>query len=247
MDSKLLSATRLIRVGATVATLTLPGLIFSCVGVNNPPPDAGGTTSTSGPLHLPLDQVNAAISIIHSPDDTTAAVTAHLTNNAGTAVVMQNGQAVNVNTTALDGPDGTGAYTAIIPRAESYVIKVNEPTRGVGDTTVNPPTAFTITSPTSQATASLSGFTVTWSGAASSGSARLTLDQALSPAVHQEFDIGADTGSHAFTAADLSSFAQGAPLILTVVRSRTQQAIQGFASSTVELDRQQQESLTPGP
>ncbi|MFH1748636.1 MAG: hypothetical protein ABIG44_16495 [Planctomycetota bacterium] len=198
--------------------------------------------------YVPLDQADAIITITQTAAGAQAEVAARITDAFGFTVLLQDGQAVEVNTQALTGPGGDGYYRQTVPVANNYTITVNEPTRGVQDTTIASAAGFEIASPAAGATASLSGFTVTWSHADANLTVEVSLTQTLFGEV-QTNDLGpfADTGTLTLTDDDLIDFAQGADLHITVTRSIEQTGIAGFNSGTIIVQHAETIAVVPGP
>lgn len=211
------------------------------------PDDGGGGGGGSG-LYVPLDQADAVITISQSGDNAQADAAARITNGLGLTALLQDGQSVAVNSQTLTGPGGDGHYRRAIPVADTYTITVNEPTRGVLDTTIVSPGGFAITSPAADGPASLSGFTVTWSNPDASFTVLILLTQTLfGEEQTREFGPFADTGSQSFDDDDLMEFAQGADLLITVTRVNEQPDIDGFSSGTLIVRHSETVSTTPGP
>ena len=116
-------------------------------------PDGGGSGGWSA-SYVPLDEADAVVTIYEREDDAEADVWARITGRLGLTLDMERGQSVSVNSLALSGASG-GYYRRSVPVADSYTVTVNEPTRGVLDTTIGSPGAgvqqgasFVIRSPT---------------------------------------------------------------------------------------------------
>ena len=199
-------------------------------------------------VQVELDQANCTMAISQTEGDTEADVTATILDGTGKTVELDGGQAVSVNGYALLGPNFSDEYTRTLPVATSYEIKVNEPSLGVFTSTIAPPDDFEITSPTAGATASLSGFTLSWSGADAGLTVKVTLTQTLYGLEEREtFGPVTDTGSITFDADDLGDFFQGSNLAIVVTKVNTRQSIDGFNSGVVTVERSVNIQVTPGP
>jgi len=208
---------------------------------------AGGGCPTDGWIDgTQLDRLGCTMFIVE--ENGQADVTAKITSILGLPVELSEGQAVEVNGQPLTGPDARLEYTATIPRADTYLITAIEPTRGVQDTTVKPPAAFAITSPSEGGEASLSGFTVTWSNANPDLHVLVRVSQDIF-GQQRAFvsDMLTDGGSFTLTAEDLGEFQQGADLDITVRRIRQVSAINGFNSGQVSVARSQTVQCVPAP
>ncbi len=211
-------------------------------------PDDGNGGGGGLGLSTPLDQADAVIAINQSGDNTQAEAAARITDGLGLTVQMQDGQSVAVNSQELTGPGSDGLYRQTIPVAGNYTVTVTEPTRGVQDTTIASPAGFVITSPTDAGTASLSGFTLTWSDPDARFTVVIELAQTLFDVEETaEFGPFADTGSQSFDDDDLLDFAQGADLLITVTRINEQSSIAGFNSGMLTIRHSETVSATPGP
>jgi len=206
----------------------------------------GGSASTGN--YVPLDQADATITIAESSDSDQADVTARITQRFGFTVRLQEGQDIAVNGQSLTGPDYEGYYRATVPAASQYIVTVTEPQRGVLNTTIASAGSLEITSPAALAGASLSGFTITWSGANPGLNVLITLTQTLfGDEIEAQFGPFADTGSHTLDYEDLGDFRQGAALLITVTRLREQQTINGFRSGTLTAECSDTVAVTPTP
>lgn len=188
-----------------------------------------------GTDYVPLNEADAALDIVRDVGDLEAEATGTIKDDAGRAVAFQDQQAVRVNDVELElGADDR--YGAIVPTAGVYSVTVYEPTRGVETTPVESPADFTITSPSAGGDASLSGFTLRWTGANDRNQVRIRISQTLFGATESaSFGPYTDTGSRAFTVDDLDRFRQGAPLTLTVTKLRTERSVAGFRTGTVTV------------
>lgn len=196
---------------------------------------------------ITLDNVQATIRIERALNDDQAVVTATLENAFGRTIELETGQAVEINGVALVGPDEDGVYSAAVDEASSYIVTVREPTRGVEDTVVAAPAAFAITAPAAGGGASLSGFTLEWSGAETGLQTELVLTQTISATKTEAFGPFPDDGSWTFDAEDLRGFFQGAPLSVTLTKVREETEVAGFKSATVTVAVWTTRALDPQP
>lgn len=186
-----------------------------------------------GADYVPLNEADAVLDIARDVGDLEAKAAGTIKDDGGRIVAFQDQQAVRVNDIDLElGVDDR--YGAVVPTAGTYTVTVYEPTRGVETTPVESPADFTITSPSAGGDASLSGFTLRWTGANDRNQVRIRISQTLFGATESvSFGPYTDTGSRAFTVDDLDRFRQGAPLTLTVTKLRTERSVAGFRTGTV--------------
>lgn len=212
----------------------------SCTIVMNPD-KPGGVTG-----YVPLDEANLDLRIEQSGGN--AQATAQIRDALQRVVRLQQGQDVAVNGRSLSGPDQQGSYQAEFAAAGEYTVTVSEPTRGVSNTTLQPPPDSSILQPAPGGTASLSGFTVGWTNSDPALAVEITLTQVLFGAEQTEtFGPFTDTGTQALSAPQLADFRQGAPLVITVTRIIERQAIGGFNSAAVRIEASDTVSVTPTP
>jgi hypothetical protein len=195
-----------------------------------------------------LDQTDAEIEITQVVGAAQAEVRATITDRLGRAVHLVSGQSVEINDVALGGPSAGGEFTADVDAAGEYVVRVDEPTRGVEHTTVVAPAEFAITSPAQGGGASLSGFTLKWSPADDRYQVQMTFSQTVF-GLTQAVDFGpfTDTGSRAFNADDLKKFVQGADLSISVTRIHTVVNVAGFKTGTATAGVTTTVSASPRP
>jgi hypothetical protein len=199
------------------------------------------------PVIAPLDQVNGVIAVSQPAGGTSATAIARLTDGTD-PVHLDTGQSIQVNGQVLDGPTSNNRYTQTIPAADEYTVTVTEPTRGVTQTTLARPADFTITAPAAGATASLSGFTINWSGPDPELDVEVVVTQAIFGGQRQQtFGPFADSGTLTLSGAELASFQQGAPLLLTVRKISERTGINGLAAGTLQVHLIQTVSVVPGP
>jgi hypothetical protein len=198
------------------------------------------------PVQVELDLATCTMRIAQDAGGTDVDVTATITDTWGCPVGLQGGQEVSVNEKAMMGPSNSGAYVQSVPSASKYTITVIEPTRGVETTTVSRP-AFSITSPAKGETASLSGFTLSWTNADANLDVTITLTQTIFDETKREtFGPSEDTGSKTFDFEDLADFQQGADLIIEVTRVATQSTINGFKSAELTVVLSRRVTVSPG-
>jgi len=199
-------------------------------------------------VNVELDLADCYLRIVQQAGATEATVTATITDRIGRPVELTGGQAVSVNGQALSATDIDGIYTGIVAAASAYTVSVNEPSRGVETTFITAPGAFDITSPADGGTASLSGFTLVWSNADPSLQAAISLMQTLFDDEEGEtFGPSTDTGSLVLSAENLANFYQGANILITVTKTRTQSLINGFNSGELTAERSETSLMVPGP
>ncbi len=196
----------------------------------------------------PLDQVRATISIHEAAGATQSDVRVRLQGARGGDHVLSAGQALSINGQSLGAPSGDGTYALMLPSATAYLVTVTEPTRGVETTTLTGPADFAITAPTDGQSASLSGFTLTWSGADPAFKARVLLSQSLfGEARTKDFAEADDGGALNISAGDLAAFRQGANIAIAVTKRATINAINGLGATTVQIERTRRISIVPTP
>ncbi|HSW45349.1 MAG TPA: hypothetical protein VLM89_07245 [Phycisphaerae bacterium] len=198
---------------------------------------ASCSISWDGPdTGVPLDQADCTMRI--AENSTEATVSAEITTRLGFPVELDEDRSVLVNDQALTREGGTSRYAAKIPVADTYVVTVIEPTRGVETTSQAAPPDFSILSPTDGGTASLSGLAVLWSNPDAPLRAVIVLSQVLFGET-QQLTAGplADGGNRSFGAADLARFRQGADLTITVTKTVQRTGINGFDSGRLSIER----------
>ncbi len=170
-----------------------------------------------------------------------------ITDSRSQPTELESGQTVSVNGTVLADLDGVGTYTATLPEAETFIVQVRDPTRGVESTTVSGPAPFDIESPMSDELASLSGFTLQWSHADSNLSVEIEMTQLIFGELRSQIIRSSeDVGSVSFEPNDLAVFQQGASLSITVTKTRRQEGIRGFNSTVVPVSFSTTSTATPG-
>lgn len=238
------------------AGIGILGALFAVAGMGVLPGATccfGPACGTSAPIcnggvDTPLYAVVADLSIVQAGSSADATVTARLTDACGVLIrSLKREQAVEINGVALTGPNGGGNYTATLPRAGTFSVTVREPTRGVETTDVSGPADFAIASPPSGGSASLSGFTLMWSGADPGLAVDITLSQSLLGQAAGKTFTQADTGMRAFSAADLRDFRQGAPVTVIIRKRSMTDTINGFRSASARIDLSQNTTFNPGP
>ncbi len=228
---------------ATVVVLN-PGV--SCRIVPTPPD--GNTNNNSGGsfgVRAALDDTDATITIVQESGSSNATVSAAITDSRGRGVDLSDDQDVEVNGRSLQGEGGD--YERTVTAANEYTITVREPTRGVEQSTVTGPVAFAVISPASGESASLSGFTLTWSQRNANLQVRVRISQTIFNENRVEnFGPFADTGELVLTLADLSDFRQGADLLIEVTKESRDATVDGFDSAEVTVMRSATRTVSPG-
>jgi hypothetical protein len=232
----------------TLLALTL--LVLTMGGSCSITIDPGGDDGGSGTTQTTLDQAVAAITITHPVGDPNASVSATIKDSRNRTVTLRGDQAVEVNDVALAGPNSTGRYTALVAPAAQYTLRVHEPTIGVQSTVLDGPTDFEVTAPTDNGTVSLSGFTLLWSNPDEQHQVTIELSQTVfgSP-VAKTFGPFGDSGTHTFTASDLSSFVHGTNLALAIELTKTAStnSVSGFKSGTMTAQVTATRTAVPRP
>jgi len=187
------------------------------------------------PAYVPLDEAEADIVISQSVGDATADVIATIVDEDGRPVTLDEDQQVTVNDEPLTGPRANGRFTATVAADDQYVVTVREPTRGVARTTIERPVNFEITSPVEGGGASLSGFSLRWSGADDSLQVEIEISQTImGVTTTRSYGPYVDTGSRSFSAADLAPyFVQGRNLEITVTKIKRVNNMAGFGAGTL--------------
>ncbi len=196
----------------------------------------------------PLNQATAEILIARVVGDSDAGVTAAIVDDDNTTIELEDRQALRVNDTELTGPNAAGQYTAVVDAANSYEVAVLEPTRGEEYTTIDAPPDFAITAPAADAGASLSGFTLSWSGANANLQVTIELSQTVFGTREVEI-IGPhdDTGTRTIAADDLRDFVQGVALTIKVTKTARVSRINGFAAGTLSATVATSRNVQPLP
>jgi len=223
--------------------LTMGG---SCSITISPGDDTGG----SGTTQTTLDQATAVIAITHAVGDPNASVSATIKDSHNRTVTLRGDQAVEVNDVELAGPNSSGRYAALVDPAAQYTVRVHEPTIGVQSTMLDGPADFEVVSPTDNGTVSLSGFTLLWSNPNEQHEVTIELSQTVygSPLAKTYGPFG-DSGTHTFTASDLSSFVHGTNLTLTIELTKTASTstVNGFKSGTMTAQVTATRTAVPRP
>jgi hypothetical protein len=200
-------------------------------------------------LHRTLtEDYSATFTISQFAGDDQALVTARFTDARGFDAGLEDGAAVSVGQFDLSPTETRGLYVVAVPAADVYTVTVSDPTRGVQTTEITRPNDFSIIEPADGESASLSGFTLRWTGVDSSLEVSITLaEQIFGENKSREFDPKPDTGSHEFSVDDLSIFQQGAILQITVTKSRQRDDIHGFGASVYSSELTQTGIAEPSP
>lgn len=231
---------------ALLGCVALAGLLAACtitIGPADPDtPRPGGTVQTT------LDRARADIVIAEIVGAAAANVSATLVDASGRTLQLRSNQVVEINALELVGPNSARLFTTTVPVAAAYTVTVREPTRGVEQTTVAGPDTFEITAPGPGGPASLSGFTVTWTGADPGQQVELRLSQTVfGVPVSRAFGPFEDGGSVTFSAADLAVFAQGADLFIEVTKLVQADGLRGFSSGKITIGRTATRIANPQP
>lgn len=205
-----------------------------------------GLPGFSGVTHVELDRATCTMDIVQTVGSTEATATATITHGIN-YVELAEDQDVLINGQSFVGPSRDGTYTGTLPAADHYTVTVVEPTRGVQTTSVEPPADFDMTSPTDGGTVSLSGFTLTWSGADANLKVTVLLKQTLFGLKRATFGPHDDTGSLLLTAEDLADFQQGANIVITVTKIRERSLINGFNRGQLSAEVSQTIHVSPQP
>jgi hypothetical protein len=207
---------------------------------------SGGGADVGG-LHTPLDQADATITIRETAGQRQADVRARITSLLGLTLDLTDGQSVSVNSEALTGPT-SGFYRRSIPVASAYTVTVEEPSRGVVDSTLASPGNFTISSPAERSTVSLAGFALTWSNPDPTFEVEIELSQTIFDRQNtQDFGPLTDEGAVSFSDQGLRDFRQGADLLITITRTNRLDDVAGFRNGTLRIRSTQTLTVTPGP
>ncbi len=211
---------------------------------------SGGISINLGSEATYLDQTNAAITISEVIGGTSASVVAAVTDSLSRTFVMKDGQSVLVNGQDLAASDD-GTYVRTIQPASEYVVTVVEPSKFVKATTIAPAPVFDITSPAAGATASLSGFTLTWSNPDPSLKVEFVLTQIVNGSEKQrKFGPYTDTGTQTFAATDLAAdffHGKNMTLSITVMKIRERDGISGFSGGTLVSKLSKTVEVLTGP
>lgn len=201
------------------------------------------------PAYVQLDLATATMTISGTTESDTVSVRATIEHD-GDPVELQNGQAVLVNSMELSGPNSDDEYTRTIDKASAYTVRVVEPTLGVQNTQVVPPSNFSITQPEAGGEVSLAGgFELRWSNADPGLNVTVKLSQTLGTQREKTLGpIASDAGSLTITSADLEAFRQGATIAIEVIRTATTTDVAGFAEgSTAKVSLSNTTSVVPAP
>ena len=181
----------------------------------------------------PLDDAVATLSIERDSTDVEAQLSGSISSGFAN-VELTDEQSIQLNGVEL-GRAG-GLFTASVPAASAYVLRVVEPTRGVESTPINEPSAFNITSPTVGTAVSLSGFNVMWNNAEGDLMVRVVVRQVLlNESLVLNIGPVADSGMVTITDAQIAQagFGQGANVTIAVTRERQINDVDGFAAGSL--------------
>jgi hypothetical protein len=211
-----------------------------CLGSECSRPDGDGAT--------PLHETDADIDIVMFGDTGDAAVSARFVRGFST-VRLSDEQDVAVNGESLERNASTGRYDATIPAADVYVVRVQEPTRGIDESSFSSPNDFDITSPADGGDASLSGFVLEWTVEDGALVEVLLTQELLDDTKRLEVDPTPDTGMHAFDAQALADagFGQGAPMTIAITKIVSSDGIDGFDEGEMTIRWTKVIEVAPAP
>lgn len=212
------------------------------------------TPDDQTPGYVQLDLADAKIVIRGEAGAANVTVVMTIEDGDGADLELMDGQAVRVNGVELVATDDAGRYEATVPESATYVIRVEEPTTGVDETTVNAPAEASLTAPAAGATVSLSGgFNLLWDQADANAEARVVIVQAQpGGTVTKAFGPATDDGEFSLTGADLVGLTYSAPptdedkLNVTLTRAREYTTVAGLRSAEVAVEVAETVVLTPG-
>lgn len=208
------------------------------------PGDDGGFTIGG---QTTLDRAEAVLSIIQTANSSRAQVRMALETPAGSDLILSDEQSLQVNGSTLR-EESAGLYTREIDAADTYRVTVGEPTRGVQTTSIDGPAAFSISNPPSGGEASLSGFTVMWTGANADLEVVVRVSQTIFDDTETEtFTLDSDEGMLELSANDLRDFVQGADLDIEVTKISRGGDIDGLGATTIRIERARLRSAEPTP
>jgi hypothetical protein len=196
-----------------------------------------------------LQDARIGLTIAGSRTTGEAIVLAVLVDDQGLPVDLEGEQAIEVNDQALT-KSADGRYGATIPVAESYVLRVREPTRGVEETTLVTPALFEITSPLADAIVSLGGFTITWDQINAAFDTTIRVSQTvLGTDRMQTFGPAPDSGTQTVENSDLPNWQHGTGITMTisVTKQARQTNVAGFDNADVSVELTTTVVVTPGP
>lgn len=208
----------------------------------------GSTCTSSVVSTTPLHQSDAEFTIGMFEDDPEAAISVRVIRGLST-VRLTAEQDLAVNGESLARNSDTGRYEATIEAAATYVIRVQEPTRGIDETTVAAPDDFDFTSPVDGGDASLSGFTLEWTAEAGALVEVLLTQDLLDDEKRLSLGPMADDGILELTAQQLTNagFGQGAPLTIALTKILTHDGVDGFDEAEVHIRWMKAIEVQPQP
>ncbi|MBI4579608.1 MAG: hypothetical protein HY718_07900, partial [Planctomycetes bacterium] len=219
-----------------------------CMGVSCQISFPGDGDGGLGHPYVQLDRARAAITLSATTTGESASALASITSN-GETVYLQKGQVVLVDGLEMLGPNVDRKYSRSVPKAGSYTIRVDEPTLGSDQTTIDAPADFSITAPADGASVSLeNGFTLAWTNPDDTARYTITLSQTRTDGSRPTVVLGpaSDAGGRVIVHADLVDFRQGANLLVKVTKFTEVADVGGFAAgSTLKAELSQTISLVP--
>ncbi len=223
--------------------------LFSCLVLLVFASGSDCTINVSFDDDAPLTDAVALITIDRTDDDPEVTVLADISLGFA-GLRLGEDQRIRVNGRELTSTGPSGQYGALTDAAAQYIISVREPTRGIEETTVSPPLGFQITSPADGAAASLSGFTLQWTGADPDLLVRVKLTQILlDDPLKLDLGVFQDSGSVELTSAQLqdAGFGQGADLTVELTKINEFDDVAGFRSGAAHVRRTKSITVAPGP
>ncbi len=201
-------------------------------------------TDRSTPLH----ESDGDFDIVMFGDDGDAAVSARISRGFST-IRLTDEQDIAVNGESLERNATNGRYEVTIPAADTYLIRVQEPTRGIDQSSFAAPSDFDITSPVDGGAASLSGFDLVWTAEPGAQVEVLITQDLLDDTKRLEVDPVADSGMHTFEAQALAEagFGQGRPMTIALTRIVTHQGVAGLDEGEVTIRWTKVVEVDPAP
>lgn len=198
-------------------------------------------------LRTPLDQANCQMAIVQEPGSENAVVAVVLTTRGGRSLQLESDQSISINGKPLGSAENDGNYALTVPAADQYEILVNEPTRGISRTVIDAPVGFAVTSPADGTLVPLAnGLKIDWSHPDDRLKVDLQLSQLLLGTRRSaNAELDSDTGTYTFEIGRLTKFGHGAPLTITIVKSREGILIDGFYDGQASVERGVSSEIEP--